>query len=472
MRVIGLANHGARLAGIADERAGLHGLHQADVIDRQHATLGGEVEHLAADHAGRAGGAAEQGGEHDADFGRRVEARDDLEGEGEEGVTGKDGGRLVKGLVDGRPTAAEIVVVHGGQVVMGKAVAMQAFERGGGVDRRRAGLAEQGGAFNEEKRAEALPAGKRRMAHGRHQPFGPGDLAGPDAIRKQAVEACFGLAGDGAEAGLEGIGHATGLKRKRVMVKPDALRAARGDFNPKEMVNRAARQRIAAPPARRRGGVLRFIGRFLVILLLIPVVLTPVYRLVNPVSTLMIYERLANGPIDRQWVPLDQIAVPLLAATVMSEDGQFCRHRGVDWGELRAVLKSLDEASRGASTISMQTVKNLYLWNSRSYVRKAVEIPLALYADAVLGKRRMMEIYLNIAEFGPGIFGAEAAARRYFGVPASALNYRQAALLVASLPNPGARNPAAPSRTLQALAARLTGRAQRAGSYIDCLRSR
>jgi len=164
--------------------------------------------------------------------------------------------------------------------------------------------------------------------------------------------------------------------------------------------------------------------------------------------------------------------VPLLAATVMSEDGQFCRHRGVDWGELRAVLKSLDEASRGASTISMQTVKNLYLWNSRSYVRKAVEIPLALYADAVLGKRRMMEIYLNIAEFGPGIFGAEAAARRYFGVPASALNYRQAALLVASLPNPGARNPAAPSRTLQALAARLTGRAQRAGSYIDCLRSR
>jgi monofunctional biosynthetic peptidoglycan transglycosylase len=139
----------------------------------------------------------------------------------------------------------------------------------------------------------------------------------------------------------------------------------------------------------------------------------PVYIVVPPVSTLMIYDRLF-GPIERNWVPLDEMAPSLPASVVMSEDGRFCEHRGVDWRELSRVLERNAGPNRGASTITMQVVKNLFLWTSRSYVRKALEIPLALYADLVWSKRRTMEIYLNIVELGPGIFGAEAAAQHYF----------------------------------------------------------
>jgi monofunctional biosynthetic peptidoglycan transglycosylase len=226
-----------------------------------------------------------------------------------------------------------------------------------------------------------------------------------------------------------------------------------------------------APPAaeRRKRGILGRLLWLALIVACIPLVLTVVYTVVPPVSTLMIYERIVHGPIQRQWVPLGAMAPSLPAAAVMSEDGQFCRHHGVDWAELNKVIDDEDGPQRGASTIAMQTVKNLFLWNSRSYIRKAFEIPLALYADAVLGKRRVMEIYLNIAEFGPGIFGAEAAARHYFGKSAAELGDLQAALLVATLPDPSARNPGKPSRRLMALATRILGRARMAGGYIDCL---
>ena len=165
----------------------------------------------------------------------------------------------------------------------------------------------------------------------------------------------------------------------------------------------------------------------------------------------------------------DEISPVLVASVVMSEDGKFCEHHGVDWGELGKVLDDSDGPSRGASTIAMQTVKNLFLWTSRSYVRKAFEMPLALYADLVWSKRRTMEIYLNVVEWGPGVFGAEAAARHYFRRSAKQLSLRQAALLAASLPNPLARDPGRPSRALQAAARRVAARAEQAGDYIDCL---
>jgi monofunctional biosynthetic peptidoglycan transglycosylase len=117
----------------------------------------------------------------------------------------------------------------------------------------------------------------------------------------------------------------------------------------------------------------------------------------------------------------------------------------------------------------MQTAKNLFLWRSRSYVRKAVEVPIALYADLIWGKRREMEIYLNVVEWGPGIFGIEAAARHYFGASAKALTARQAALLAASLPNPGVRDPSRPSRLMEALARTVAVRARASGAYTDCL---
>ena len=194
---------------------------------------------------------------------------------------------------------------------------------------------------------------------------------------------------------------------------------------------------------------------------------------IRPISTLMLRDLVLLKGYDRQWVEFDDIAPVLVQSVMMSEDGQFCSHRGVDWGEMKAVVQdALDgEATRGASTIPMQTAKNLFLWNSRSFVRKAMEMPLAIAADFVWSKRRLMEIYLNIAEWGPGIYGIEAAAQHHFNVPAAKLSRRQAALLAASLPNPYERNASKPGRGLQRLAGVIEKRARRSGGYITCLYS-
>ncbi len=157
----------------------------------------------------------------------------------------------------------------------------------------------------------------------------------------------------------------------------------------------------------------------------------------------------------------------------MSEDGQFCFHRGVDWGELNAVIDdALDgEKTRGASTLPMQVAKNLFLWPHRSLIRKVFEIPYALFADLVWSKRRMMEIYLNMAEWDEGIFGIEAASQHYFKRPASRLTRSQAALLTVTLPNPAKRNPAKPSRALSKLARVIERRANQSGAYVKCLQN-
>ena len=156
---------------------------------------------------------------------------------------------------------------------------------------------------------------------------------------------------------------------------------------------------------------------------------------------------------------------------MMSEDGQFCAHNGVDWDALNLVIESAleGEGTRGASTISMQTSKNLFLWSSRSYIRKGLEIPMALFSDYVWDKKRTMEIYLNIAQWGHGIFGIEAASDIYFGKSAKDLTPRQAALLAVSLPNPLLRNPAKPSSGLNRLAQNVQKRAQQSGAYIKCI---
>lgn len=176
-----------------------------------------------------------------------------------------------------------------------------------------------------------------------------------------------------------------------------------------------------------------------------------------------------GGDVERDWVPLAKISPTLVASVIMSEDGKFCSHHGVDWDELSKVLDRSADRPRGASTIAMQAVKNLFLWNSRSYLRKAVEMPIALYADLVWGKYREMEVYLNIVEWGPGIFGAEAASQHYFKRGADSLTASQAALLAASLPNPIARDPGHPGPGLRDLARTIAARARMAGAYIDCL---
>jgi monofunctional biosynthetic peptidoglycan transglycosylase len=205
------------------------------------------------------------------------------------------------------------------------------------------------------------------------------------------------------------------------------------------------------------------------VLAAIPIVLVPVYLVVPPISTLMIWQTLTLTPVSRTFVPFDQISPNLVRSVIMSEDGRFCEHGGVDWDALFTVLDRQGGPSRGASTIPMQVAKNLFLWPGRSYVRKAVELPIAVYSDFVWSKRRMIEIYLNIAEWGPGIFGAEAAAQHYFNKPAAKLSRRESALLAAALPNPIARNPAKPGKGHQRIARIIERRAAQSGAYVGCV---
>ncbi|MGH6843638.1 MAG: monofunctional biosynthetic peptidoglycan transglycosylase [Methylocella sp.] len=196
-----------------------------------------------------------------------------------------------------------------------------------------------------------------------------------------------------------------------------------------------------------------------------------VYRFVPPVSTLMLGRWLEGEAVGRHYVPLARISGFLRAAVIVSEDARFCEHNGVDWGALRQVLDhpGATGPKRGASTIPMQTAKNLFLWPRRSYVRKAIEIPLALLIDLAWSKRRILEVYLNLAEWGEGVFGAEAAARHYFHKSADKLDAREAALLATALPDPRHRNPARPSRRHLWLAARVMAKAQRAAQLAECV---
>ena len=213
-------------------------------------------------------------------------------------------------------------------------------------------------------------------------------------------------------------------------------------------------------------GLLAFAGAVFVLIIL--------YRWVDPpASTLMLGQRLGGTPIVQRWVPLTRISPNLPLAVILSEDARFCRHAGVDWGELKEAIETAgDGVARGGSTISMQVVKNLFLWPSKSYVRKAIEIPLAYLIEVAWSKQRILEIYLNIAEWGPGVFGAEAAARYHFRKPAALLGPREAALLAVSLPNPFERDAGSPGPGTQRLADNLLLRMRAARATAGCVRAR
>lgn len=182
-------------------------------------------------------------------------------------------------------------------------------------------------------------------------------------------------------------------------------------------------------------------------------------------STLMIGRALIGKPVTREWVALKDISPNLPRAVIASEDQRFCEHWGVDFVELGAVLSDPDGPSRGASTLTMQVAKNVFLWPGRSVVRKGLELPLALLLDLVWGKAGVMEIYLNVAEWGDGLFGAEAAARAYFGKPASRLTPAEAARLAAALPNPLLRDPGESNASSR----RILLRMGQAGELTGCL---
>ncbi len=214
----------------------------------------------------------------------------------------------------------------------------------------------------------------------------------------------------------------------------------------------------------------RFWGRWGYRLLLWPllvlVLLLAAGRFVPVPSTLMLLRWASGEPVQRNWVPIEKMSPHLSRAVIASEDQLFCAHWGVDFEVLRELMADPEGPDRGGSTISMQTVKNVYLWHGRSYVRKAIEIPLALAADLAWGKRRMMEVYLNVAEWGDGIFGAEAASQHYFRKGVSTLTPAEASRLAAALPNPEKRGSGVSTSHSRRVLRLMNG----VEPYLDCVK--
>lgn len=196
------------------------------------------------------------------------------------------------------------------------------------------------------------------------------------------------------------------------------------------------------------------------------------YRIVNPpMSSLMLQQWISGQAIEQSWVDIESISPQIVRAVLLSEDGRFCDHTGVDFDAMQdAIERAGDGAPRGASTISMQVTKNLFLWPSKSYVRKAIEIPLTWAMELVWPKRRIMEIYLNIAEWGPGIFGVESASQFHFQKSARRLNEREAAQLAVALPNPYTRDAGDPGPKTRRLASDIQARMRNSyASQTSCV---
>ncbi len=185
------------------------------------------------------------------------------------------------------------------------------------------------------------------------------------------------------------------------------------------------------------------------------VVSVAVHRVVPPTHTplmvLRAVQRRDAYPARWRWRPLERISPHLVRAAIAAEDSRFCSHNGFDWQAIRQVLKTLEKTGgirRGASTISMQTARNVYLTQHRSVIRKGLEAGFTVLIEALWGKRQILEVYLNVAEWGPGIYGAEAAARAWFRRSAARLTAAQAARLVSTLPGPLRWRPDRPNRRI------------------------
>jgi monofunctional biosynthetic peptidoglycan transglycosylase len=230
-------------------------------------------------------------------------------------------------------------------------------------------------------------------------------------------------------------------------------------------------------------GLRRTIGRLIkwaaavaAVLVLLPYALTLAYAYVTPVSIPMVVRWLTLRPVTRTVVPISALPAILPRTVLVAEDARFCSHGGIDWQELREAMEEADgiEDMRGGSTITQQVAKNLFLWQGRSVIRKGLEFPLAMWIDLVLPKRRILEIYLNIAEWGPnGEFGVEAGARKAFNKSARNVTAGEAALLAAVLPNPARRSAGQPRAGVRRIAGIHQARAATASAATDaCVRPR
>ena len=198
----------------------------------------------------------------------------------------------------------------------------------------------------------------------------------------------------------------------------------------------------------------RWVVRLVVISVAVLVLVVAAQSVLNPPRTFyMNQEEKRLGAIDYQWIPLEEVAPVVARSVVAAEDANFCQHWGFDMGAIRAALE--EGAGRGASTISQQVVKNTYLWHGRSWSRKALEAGITPLVELLWSKRRVIEVYLNVAEFDEGVFGIDAAAHHYFGVSPSDLSAVQAARLAMVLPNPKGRSASNPTKAQRKRSARI-----------------
>src|SRR5256714_10371122 len=195
----------------------------------------------------------------------------------------------------------------------------------------------------------------------------------------------------------------------------------------------------------------------LVILLLIPAMQVAVVRFVDPPRTLPMWiEQVSSSgakpPLRYRWIPLAKIPETFLKHLWISEDQRFFQHEGFDWEEMDRAMETAEQTGRpvrGASTITNQCARSIFLWQGRSWIRKGLESYYTIWMEVLLSKRRILELYANVIWMGPGIYGVEAASRHYFGVSARGLTREQSAMLAADLPNPKGWDPTKPGRTLR-----------------------
>ena len=211
---------------------------------------------------------------------------------------------------------------------------------------------------------------------------------------------------------------------------------------------------MESPQRKRRRPVLTV----LLALALLLVASVAIHRFVPPPATfLMVTRAMDGGEMNYRWRSLNDISPRLVEAVIASEDSTFCAHRGFDMKAIEKALKANERGGRirGGSTISQQTAKNVYLWPGRDWVRKGLEAGYTVLIETLWGKRRIMEVYLNVAEWAPGVYGAEAAARHWFGKSAADLSPREAARLAAILPSPRRYNASSPGPYVRRRASRV-----------------
>ena len=196
----------------------------------------------------------------------------------------------------------------------------------------------------------------------------------------------------------------------------------------------------------------------------VSVLLTAIYQTLPPPITILMIGGLIEGRgIHKDWTPIEQISPDLIRSVIAAEDAHFCEHHGFDWLSIQAAWEKIERGSsrlRGGSTISNQTAKNVFLWPGRNWIRKGLEAYFTLLIELIWGKQRIMEVYLNVIEFGPGVYGAEAASQRFFKKSAADLSRYQAALLASVLPNPEEWSAADPGPYVRKRASTIMARAQ------------